>query len=59
MPDVTPAQVTRVRAAICAEIDKQIGGQWSLPFSLDAVARAAARAAVDEPAAPDMEDMLA
>lgn len=38
--------IARVRAAICAEIDRQMEGPWSVPFSLDAVAKAAAREAV-------------
>lgn len=38
-----PALVARVRAAISAEIGRQITGEWSVPFSLDAVAKAAIR----------------
>lgn len=38
--------IARVRAAICAEITRQMGGaDWSLPIALDPVARVAAEAA--------------
>ena len=50
---VTAALVAQVRAAICAEIDRQMEGHgWSVPWSLDAVARAAAQAALERRSAP-------
>lgn len=48
MSDVDRALVARVRAAICAEISRHVGDdKWSMPFSLDDVARAAAAAALE------------
>lgn len=44
--EITHAIVERVRAAICREISLHVDGDWAVPFSLDAVARAAAQETV-------------
>lgn len=47
------ALIKHVRAAICAEIDSEIRGGWSVPFNLDRVAAAAIRAALEGPPEKD------